>query len=145
MPSPGRAPLLIALAALVLAAFPLLAFAQTVTRATGDSDTPSFLDTWREGPDAATAAPPTPASPSPTPVRITPSNAVIGVPKPSESETPANSSVDMGAGNTGGAAPTGVPGRANTKPWQTLIDQYPANPRCYVGGHYFPAPPLCPN
>ena len=25
------------------------------------------------------------------------------------------------------------------------IDQYNKNTKCYVGGHYVPAPPLCPN
>jgi hypothetical protein len=30
-------------------------------------------------------------------------------------------------------------------PKSVIIDQNPPNPRCYVGGRYVPAPPLCPN
>lgn len=34
---------------------------------------------------------------------------------------------------------------AKRTPKSVIIDQNPPNSRCYVGGKYVPAPPLCPN
>jgi len=52
---------------------------------------------------------------------------------------------DKGDAGASGEVPVDDPNRGKIKVGPTIIDQYPQNPRCYVGGRYVPAPPLCPN
>jgi hypothetical protein len=62
-----------------------------------------------------------------------------------ETDKPSNSAPGARVEPTAPAEdPLDIPPPKRT-PKSVIIDQNPPNPRCYVGGKYVPAPPLCPN
>lgn len=137
---PARAPVLIALTALLLATLALPALAQTAQRPSKPLDTPNFLENWSEPPAAESAdISPSPAEAAPA-APAAPAKAVVRAPaaRAPDTEKP-TPSVDVD--ETGASEAK----KSKTAPRNTLVEPYPQNPRCYVAGRYVPAPPLCPN
>ena len=137
MPTPILARRLIALAAFLLATIPLPSLAQEETPEQSSLDTPNFLESWGEAPDAPSAAVPSEGA-----------NAVVDFPAavPPRSEVPPISvqvPVDEEVDN-GNAAEVRDSEKTSPALRQMGIDQYPKNPRCYAAGRYIVAPPLCP-
>lgn len=132
-----RAPVLIALGALLLATLALPAHAQSGASSSKPPDTPNFLENWSKAPDGALPdTSPRPAKTAPA----TPEKPAVRAPA-SRAPDPEAPSASVDVGETGASEAE----KSKTAPRNTVVEPYPQNPRCYVAGRYVPAPPLCPN
>ena len=96
---------------------------------------------WLGRPPELRAREATERSPSP----VEPTRADRGTPASADAEDPPISVEPETGGRDGEPARDDERAEQERKSPLFAIEAYPPNPRCYAGGRYIPAPPLCPS